>query len=106
MQTPLPSRLASTFAPGRIRPPRARSPWRRGKPVIEAKYTGLHAFRHFYASWLINARQDRGQELPAKVVQTRLGHASIVMTFDIYGHVFPRGDDRDQLAAAEKALLA
>jgi integrase len=77
-----------------------------GKPIIEAKYTGLHAFRHFYASWLINARQDGGQELPAKVVQTRLGHASIVMTFDIYGHLFPRGDDSAQLAAAEKALLA
>jgi integrase len=77
-----------------------------GKPVIEAKYTGLHAFRHFYASWLINAHQDGGQELPAKVVQTQLGHASIVMTFDIYGHLFPRGDDGAQLAAAEKALLA
>jgi hypothetical protein len=27
------------------------------------------------------------------------------MTFDIYGHLFPRGDDSAQLAAAEKALL-
>jgi hypothetical protein len=24
----------------------------------EAKYTGLHALRHFYASWLINRKAD------------------------------------------------
>jgi phage terminase large subunit-like protein len=29
--------------------------------------------------------------LPLKVVQTRLGHASIQMTADTYGHLFPRG---------------
>jgi putative ABC transport system substrate-binding protein len=33
-------------------------------------------------------------ELPLKVVQARLGHASIGMTADRYGHLFPRGDDR------------
>ncbi len=27
-----------------------------GKPIQQAKYTGLHAFRHFYASWCINRR--------------------------------------------------
>src|SRR5262245_2237498 len=43
----------------------------------EAKYPGLHALRHFYASWWINRRVDGGLELPLKVVQTRLGHASI-----------------------------
>jgi integrase len=42
---------------------------------------------------------------PAKVVQEWLGHASIVMTLDQYGHLFPRGDDTAELAAAEKALL-
>jgi len=78
----------------------------RGKPVLAAKYTGLHALRHFYASWCINPRQDGGLELPPKVVQARLGHASIVMTLDTYGHLFPRGDDGAELAAAEKALLA
>src|SRR6266852_5479964 len=25
-----------------------------GEPVRQAKYTGLHALRHFYASWCIN----------------------------------------------------
>jgi integrase len=69
-----------------------------------AKYTGMHALRHFYASWCINRKVDGGLELPAKVVQARLGHASIVMTLDTYGHLFPRGDDGAELAAAERAL--
>jgi integrase len=72
-----------------------------GKP----KYPGLHALRHFFASWCINRRQDGGLELPLKVVQQRLGHSTIVMTADTYGHLFPRGDDQEELAAAEQALL-
>ena len=40
------------------------------------------------------------------MVQARLGHASIQMTADTYGHLFPRGDDGGELAAAEKAFLA
>jgi integrase len=47
-----------------------------------------------------------GLELPLKVVQARLGHASIQMTADTYGHLFPRGDDGSELAAAERAFLA
>ena len=71
-----------------------------------AKYTGMHALRHFYASWCINMKEDGGLGLPPKVVQERLGHSSIVMTMDVYGHLFPRGDDAGELAAAENALLA
>jgi integrase len=70
-----------------------------------AKYTGLHALRHFYASWCINRKEDGGLGLPLKVVQHRLGHSSIQMTADVYGHLFPSGDDGAELAAAEKALL-
>jgi integrase len=70
-----------------------------------AKYGGLHALRHFYASWCINRRVDGGLELPLKLVQARLGHASIQMTADRYGHLFPSGDDGAELAAAEQALL-
>lgn len=77
-----------------------------GQPLVKAKYGGLHAFRHFYASWCINRRADGGLELPPKMVQTRMGHASIVMTQDIYGHLFPRGDDGGELAEAERTLLA
>jgi integrase len=72
----------------------------------KAKYTGLHALRHFYASWCINRRDDGGLELPLKVVQDRLGHASITMTADTYGHLFPRADDGSELAAAERTLLS
>jgi integrase len=72
----------------------------------KAKYTGLHALRHFYASWCINRRDDGGLELPLKIVQDRLGHASITMTADTYGHLFPRADDGSELAAAERALLS
>ncbi|HEV2900304.1 MAG TPA: tyrosine-type recombinase/integrase [Pseudaminobacter sp.] len=77
-----------------------------GQPIMKAKYTGMHALRHFYASWCINRTQDGGLGLPPKVVQERLGHSSIMMTMDVYGHLFRRGDDAAELAAAEMALLA
>src|SRR5262249_42597272 len=66
----------------------------------EAKYTGLHATRHFYASWCINRKKDGGLELPIKTVQSRLGHASIMLTSDVYGHLFPHTDDGSELAEA------
>jgi integrase len=72
--------------------------------VRQPKY-GLHGLRHFYASWCINRRVDGGLELPLKLVQERLGHASIQMTADRYGHLFPRTDDGAELAHAERALL-
>jgi integrase len=75
-----------------------------GKLVLQAKYTGLHSLRHFYASWCINREADGGLELPAKVVQERLGHSSITVTLDTYGHLFPRGDDTAKLAEAESRL--
>jgi integrase len=71
----------------------------------EPKYSGIHVLRHFYASWCINPKELGGLALAAKVVQERLGHSSIVMTLDRYGHLFPRGDDQGELAAAEKSLL-
>ncbi|WP_105370616.1 tyrosine-type recombinase/integrase [Neorhizobium huautlense] len=77
-----------------------------GETIMKARYTGMHALRHFYASWCINRPADGGLGLPPKVVQERLGHSSIVMTMDVYGHLFPRGDDADEMAAAERALLA
>ena len=69
------------------------------------KYSGLHALRHFYASWCINRRRDGGLELPLKMVQEQLGHASITLTADTYGHLFPAKDDSAELEAAEQALL-
>jgi integrase len=72
----------------------------------EPKYSGLHALRHFYASWCINRKADGGLELPPKSVQVRMGHSSIVLTMDTYGHLFPRTDDGSEMAEAEKLLLA
>src|SRR5262249_55615714 len=66
----------------------------------------LHAFRHFFASWCINPRDRGGRELPPKAAQALLGHSSIVMTLDRYGHLFPRGDDKAELAKSASALLA
>ncbi|MCK1641946.1 site-specific integrase [Bradyrhizobium sp. 157] len=71
------------------------------KPVLTAKYTGLHSLRHFFASWCINRKVDGGLELPLKVVSERLGHSNIAITADLYGHLFPRADDSAELAAAE-----
>jgi integrase len=70
----------------------------------EAKYAP-HSFRHFFASWCINRKADGGRELPAKSVQALLGHSSIVMTLDTYGHLFPSDGDAAELALAEASLL-
>jgi integrase len=72
-----------------------------GKP----KY-GLHSFRHFFASWLINSKALGGRALPPKEAQTLLGHSSITLTYDVYGHMFPGGGDRKELAEASSLLLA
>jgi len=71
----------------------------------KAKYTGMHALRHFYASWCINRTKDGGLGLPPKNVQERMGHSSINITLDIYGHLF-KGDDAGELDDAANRLLA
>jgi integrase len=66
-----------------------------GKP----KY-GLHSLRHFFASWAIE------QAFSPRRVQALLGHSSIQMTFDVYGHLFPSPeDDHAKFAAGELALV-
>jgi integrase len=61
---------------------------------------GLRALRHFFASWAI----ERG--FSAKRVQALLGHSSIAMTFDVYGHLFPSlEDDHAKFAAGELAVV-
>jgi integrase len=70
-----------------------------GNPVMKAKY-GLHALRHFFASWAI----ERG--FSPKRLQALLGHSSIQMTFDVYGHLFPSlEDDHAKFAAGELAIV-
>ena len=46
-----------------------------------------HSLRHFYASALIAGGAS------VKVIQTRLGHGSAVVTLNTYGHLWPGDDD-------------
>ena len=55
---------------------------------------------------VINRCIDGGLELPLELVESRLGHSTVNMTADVYGHLFPRGDDGAELAAAEKVYLS
>lgn len=66
----------------------------------EVKYR-LHSLRHFFASWAI----ERG--FTPKRLQALLGHSSIQMTFDTYGHLFPSlEDDHAKFAAGELQIRA
>jgi len=49
--------------------------------------TRFHDLRHFYASAMIAANLD------PKVIQARLGHATVAETMDTYGHLFPDSED-------------
>lgn len=69
-------------------------------------YTGMHALRHFFASWLINPKEAGGLGLDIKTVQARMGHSSIVMTADVYSHLFPRRDEGQELTNAADALTS
>jgi integrase len=63
------------------------------------KYS-FHALRHFFASWIIE------QDFSPKRAQALLGHSSIQMTFDRYGHLFPNpDDDHARFAAGELSVL-
>jgi integrase len=61
---------------------------------LRPKY-GMHAFRHAAASLFIAAAK-----LSPKKVQALMGHSSIGVTFDTYGHLFPPKDEGQ--AAAER----
>jgi integrase len=64
----------------------------------EVRY-GLHALRHFFASWCIR------QGFSPKRIQTLMGHSSITMTMDRYGHWLPsEEDDQARFAAGEIAI--
>lgn len=67
-----------------------------GKPRFS-----LHSLRHAAASLFIE------QGWPPKKVQTLLGHSSIIMTFDVYGHLFhDPAEDAKLMEKMEQELLA
>ena len=66
--------------------------WRCAVEQVGLRGLRLHDLRHAYASALIAAGES------VKVVQTRMGHASAMVTLDVYGHLFPDSDDRTRAA--------
>ncbi len=67
--------------------------WRTAaEPLGIAKGEGFHLLRHFYASLLIESGQS------VKSIQDRLGHRSAVITLDVYGHLWPEGEDLTRAA--------
>lgn len=70
------------------------------KPIAEKAGmadTRFHDLRHFFASQLI------GQGETAAYVRDQMGHPSIKVTFDTYGHLFP-GRGKEASARYEKSM--
>lgn len=64
-----------------------------GEPVMRevGKY-GMHALRHACASLWIEAGKN------PKAIQTLMGHSTIQMTYDVYGHLFADADGDQKTA--------
>jgi integrase len=59
-----------------------------------------HAFRHCAASLWIE------QRVSPKRIQTWMGHSSIQVTFDTYGHLFEQAEaDSSVMDAVQRELL-
>jgi integrase len=80
-----------------VRLSEANRAWRAA--CAEAKAVGLrmHDCRHAYASALIAAGES------VKTIQARMGHASAMVTLDVYGHLWP--DSEESTRAAVDAWL-
>jgi integrase len=63
---------------------RAHRTWRR----VGLAPIGLHECRHSFASFMIAAGVN------AKALSTYMGHASVTITFDRYGHLMPGNEQR------------
>ena len=69
-----------------------------GRPVMEPRYN-FHALRHFHASMLIADGAN------PKEVQVEMGHNSIQVTYDLYGHLF-KDEDADRRRKERSERLA
>ncbi|HEX4305308.1 MAG TPA: site-specific integrase [Solirubrobacterales bacterium] len=88
------------FGSGPVTPFPASSVSKRARAAFKAsplKAITLHECRHTFASLLIHAGVN------AKAIQTFMGHATIQMTFDQYGHLMP--GSRDQARELVDAYL-
>ena len=61
--------------------------WADAAKEAEVSFTS-HAMRHFFASALISGGAS------VKQVQSVLGHASAVITLEVYSHLWPGDEDR------------
>ena len=64
---------------------RARDSWSKAEEPLDP--IGLHEARHTCASLMIAAGVN------AKAITTYMGHSSITITFDLYGHLMPGSED-------------
>ncbi|KAB2345269.1 tyrosine-type recombinase/integrase [Actinomadura rudentiformis] len=63
-------------------------PPKKGERREKSDGNGLHALRHYFASWLLTHGED------IQAVSDWLGHSSPRVTWDAYIHLIPRGQDR------------
>lgn len=82
--------------PARIR--NFRRSWVAACKAADVGHVRIHDVRHSYAAWMIS----HGMQLT--VLQRRMGHASIMVTSDLYGHLLPDVDD--QVKAMTSTMLA
>lgn len=82
---------------GYVRTRNFRRTWKTACKAAGLEGLRIHDLRHTHAAWLISA----GVALTA--IQHRLGHSSIAVTSDLYGHLLPAVDE-GILAAVEAAL--
>jgi integrase len=73
---------------------RARAAWR----LADLAPIGLHESRHTYASLMIAAGVN------AKALTTYMGHASVAITYDRYGHLMP-GNEAEAAALLDAYLI-
>jgi integrase len=90
------SSLTTPFTPTAVHR-RARLRWERVEALKPLADFGLHEARHTFASLMIDAGVN------AKALTEYMGHSSITITFDRYGHLMP--GSHGQTAALLDAYL-
>ena len=93
---PVPLRLFPTLDPNNFR----RREWKRMLERAELRYVPIKALRHSFASLHLANRESTAY------VRDQLGHSSIQVTVDVYGHLVPGGnrgaaDRLDELASPD-----